>query len=309
MFQGEHFILPVGTAVVVLTETRDVTGKPLHAAGAIATIIKSPVAVGSAGAVGGRYRVRFYDGVEEMVDRRGLEVLSRYQLGEMVSGDEKGLWGCVIYRCVIGSRAYGLEDEDSDTDTRGIFLPPADAYWSLTGVPDVLENDATQEAYWEAKRFISLALRANPNVLECLYSPLVQASSPIAEALISIRGKLLSKLVYQTYSGYVASQFKKIQSDVRNQGAVKWKHAMHLLRLQLAGVHILKTGHVEVKVAEHRERLLAVKRGEIPFDECDRWRLQLSQRMEEAVTVSPLPDRPDYAAANQWLLQARRSSL
>ena len=46
---------------------------------------------------------------------------------------------------------------------------------------------------------------------------------------------VLSRLVYQTYSGYVLSQFKKLQADLRITGSVRWKHVMHLLRLLDAG--------------------------------------------------------------------------
>jgi predicted phosphodiesterase len=38
-----------------------------------------------------------------------------------------------IYRCVVGSRVYGLEGEESDTDYRGIFLPPGRAWWIKEG--------------------------------------------------------------------------------------------------------------------------------------------------------------------------------
>ncbi len=34
----------------------------------------------------------------------------------------------VIYRCIIGSRAYGLDGPGSDVDRRGIYLPPADLH-------------------------------------------------------------------------------------------------------------------------------------------------------------------------------------
>ena len=50
----------------------------------------------------------------------------------------------VIYRCVIGSRAYGLEHEASDTDRRGVYLPPAELHWSLQGVPEQVENDVAK---------------------------------------------------------------------------------------------------------------------------------------------------------------------
>ena len=63
---------------------------------------------------------------------------------------------------MIGSQAYGLAGEDSDIDRRGIYLPPADLHWSLYGVPDQLENDETQEAYWEIQKFLVLALEGEP---------------------------------------------------------------------------------------------------------------------------------------------------
>jgi uncharacterized protein len=37
----------------------------------------------------------------------------------------------IIYRCIIGSRAYGLDTDDSDTDLRGIYLAPADLRFAL----------------------------------------------------------------------------------------------------------------------------------------------------------------------------------
>jgi hypothetical protein len=40
-----------------------------------------------------------------------------------------------------------------------------------------------------------VALKANPNVLECLYSPLVEAATPLAEELLALRGIFLSRLI------------------------------------------------------------------------------------------------------------------
>ena len=174
------------------------------------------------------------------------------------------LFDRVIYRCVIGSRAYGLDDEESDTDYRGIYLPPADLHWSLYGVPEQIESHETQEHYWETATFLVLALKANPNVLECLYTPLVEKVTPLATELLAMRSIFLSRLVYQTYNGYVLSQFKKMQADLRNQGEVKWKHVMHLIRLLISGIDVLRHGFVPVRVEEHREQLLAIKRGEMP---------------------------------------------
>ena len=109
---------------------------------------------------------------------------------------------------------------------------PLELHWSLYGVPEQLENEETQEAYWELQKFIILALKANPNVLECLYSPIVEFATPLAEELLAdARGVPIQARISRPYSGYVASQFKKMQTDLRNQGQVKWKHVMHLIRL------------------------------------------------------------------------------
>jgi hypothetical protein len=102
------------------------------------------------------------------------------------------------------------------------------------------------------------------------------------------------------------SQFKKIEQDIRNQGNVRWKHAMHLLRLLLTGAVTLRTGRVPVRVEGQRERLLSVKRGEMPWPEVDAWRKDLHRDFECALTETNLPERPDYEAANEFLLKSRR---
>jgi hypothetical protein len=312
MSVNTHLILPVGCRVVVLVEVRGTDGKPVHPRGAVGVVIQSPSDYWHS------YRVRFPDGFEAAFHRRELAILSQYQSGGVIGAGEGGsdallaeydLARHVIYRCVVGSKAYGLDDAESDIDRRGIYLPPAELHWSLYGVPEQLDYNATEEVYWEAQKFVTLALKANPNVLECLYSPLVEHATPLARELLEIRQKFLSKMVYQTYNGYVISQFKKLQADLRNKTEVKWKHVMHLLRLLLAGIEVLEHAELSLDAGNHRDQLLAIKRGEIPFDECESWRRTLHVRFDEAFQKTELPQRPDYDAANSWLLRARRSMV
>src|SRR4051794_17120134 len=268
--KNPNLILPIGTQVVSLVEGKGTGGAPVHPRGAVGVVVRSPSDYWHS------YRVRFVDGFEATMKRAELAVLSHYKQGDPrhLLG-QYNLYDCVIYRVVVGSRAYGLDDADSDYDRRGVYLPPAELHWSLYGVPEQLENADTEEAYWEIQKFLTMALKANPNVLECLYSPLVEHATPLASEMLAMRESFLSKMVYQTYNGYVLSQFKKLQSDLRNKGQVKWKHVMHLIRLLLAGITTLREGYVPVRVeSELRERLLTIKRGEIPFDETDAWRLQ-----------------------------------
>lgn len=296
-------LLPSGTTIVTRVEIRD-AGRLLHPRGAVGVIARPAVDPQHA------YRVRFLDGYEAALARDQFDVLKQWQragFADPQADADATLGEFVIYRCAIGSRAYGLDHDASDVDRRGIYLPPAERHWSLFGVPEQLENEATQEVYWELQKFLTLALKANPNVLECLYTPIVEHATPLADELLTMRESFLSKLIYQTYNGYVLSQFRKLEADLRNCGAIKWKHAMHLIRLLLAGIVALRERRVPVRVEEHRDRLLAMRRGETPWAEVDAWRLALHREFDAAYSETTLPERPDYAAADAFLIRARRS--
>jgi len=217
------------------------------------------------------YRVRFPDGSESSLHRRELTVFRQDQA--FIPGDA--------------------------------YLPPADLEWSLVGVPEQLENDQ-EEVYWELEKFLRLALKANPNVLECLYAPMVEYSRPIADELIAMRHIFLSQHTHRTYNAYVLSQFKKLEQDLRNRGEVRWKHVMHLIRLLLSGVSVLRDGLVPLRVDQYRDRLLAIRAGQVSWDEVEAWRLALHRELDSALASTRLPEHPDYQRANEFLIRARR---
>ena len=155
-----------------------------------------------------------------------------------------------------------------------------------------------------------MALKANPNILECLHTPLIEHADPLALELLAMRGAFLSKLIYKTYNGYVLSQFKKLEQDLRAKGEIKRKHAMHLIRLLRSGITALETGELVVRVPEDvRQELLGIKRGELTWEETNRLRLDLHARFDAAYGTTALPERPNYAAADAFLVRARRSRL
>lgn len=304
---SDNLIHSAGTQVVTRKPVMKSTGSVAQPSGAVGVIVKSPMDRQHT------YRVRFTDGFEASIHHDQLVQLAQYKEGEINDTGQvlarHGLFDRVIFRCVIGSRAYGLDDEASDIDRRGIYLPPADLHWSLYGVPEQLENDATEEVYWEIQKFVVLALKANPNVLECLYTPIIETATPLADELLAMKETFLSRLAYQTYNGYVMSQFKKMQADIRNQGQVKWKHVMHLIRLLISGIKVLRDGFVPVQVGEHREALLRIKAGQMPWDEVEEWRLSLHDEFNAAFEKTSLPERPDYEKANAFLVRARRLAM
>ncbi|MGO8765475.1 MAG: DNA polymerase beta superfamily protein [Limisphaerales bacterium] len=291
-----------GTQVVSLVEVRGTNNSLVHPRGAVGVVTRTPTGDQH------QFLVRFPDGFETSLTRVQLEALKHFK-DRLPNGKPDAafdLESLVIYRCVVGSRAYGLDNDESDTDRRGVYLAPAELQWSLFGAPEQFEDNATQSCYWELQKFLIMALKANPNILECLYSPVVEKITPLGEELLALRQGFLSQMIFQTFNGYAMSQFKKMEQDLRNRGEVRCKHSMHLLRLLLTGAATLREGRVPVQVEAHRERLLAVKRGEIPWGEVDAWRKELHQDFERALAETKLPERPDYEAANRFLVKARR---
>jgi len=298
-------LIPKGTQIVSRIALRDQRGIT-HPTGAVAVVEEAPTDPTHS------YRVRFADGGIGYITRAEMSVRKLHQragLDGVSALEEHDLQEFVIYRCIVGSRAYGLDHEGSDTDLRGIYLPPADIHWSIYGVPEQLEVKESDECYWELQKFLKLALKANPNILECLYTPEVVEISPIAQELLAMREAFLSRLVYQTYNGYVLSQFKKLEQDMRTLGEIRTKHAMHLIRLLLSGITILEDGTVPVRIGEHREALLAIKNAQMPFEQVDRWRLELHEAFDRAYASTRLPERPDYERVNKFLIRARRKQI
>jgi uncharacterized protein len=293
-----------GTQVVSLVKVRGTNHSLMHPRGAVGVVTRTPAGDEK------HFLVRFPDGFEASLLGDQLEVLKHFKdrlpgSAGVSPGSAFDLESVIIYRCVIGSRAYGLDTDESDTDRRGIYLAPAELQWSLFGAPEQFEDNAAQSCYWELQKFLGMALRANPNILECLYSPIVEKTTDLGAELIAGRQAFLSQMIFQTFNGYAMSQFKKIEQDLRNTGEIKWKHAMHLLRLLLTGAGALRQGHIPVRVENHRDRLLAVKRGEVEWSDVNDWRKELHKDFERALAKTKLPERPDYERANEFLIKAR----
>lgn len=126
--------------------------------------------------------------------------------------------------------------------------------------------------------------------------------------LVALREAFLSRQAHQTFVRYAGGQRRKLDADVRQHGEPRWKHAMHLLRLLMSCRDLLRTGELTIHVGDERERLLAVKRGEVPWPEVESWMALLTEEADKASTTSPLPATPDHARVQDFLIRARRAS-
>jgi hypothetical protein len=84
---------------------------------------------------------------------------------------------------------------------------------------------------------------------------------------------------------------------------------MHLIRLMLTGIGILENGRVDCDMSDHRESLLAIRKGDMPLEDVFKWHQELEVRFGRLANETKLPDKPDWRMANEILLFIRRRHL
>jgi uncharacterized protein len=213
----------------------------------------------------------------------------------------------IILRVVIGSRAYGLSRDGSDTDVRGVYVPSASAHWSLAAVPEQLESEQEQTVIWEIEKFLRLALKGNPAILETLWSPVVLFASELGHDLVGLRQQVLSRAVYQSFLGYADAQFTSMQRAHDRGDPIKWRHAMHLIRLLMAGEELVRTSQLNLDARAIREELLAIRDGAVSWEDVSRRKSELARAFADSFARTSLPEEPDFVAADAFLIAVRRA--
>ena len=214
-----------------------------------------------------------------------------------------------VLAVVVGSRAYGLAGPGSDHDRRGVYAAPTRMFWTLDKPPTHLDGPAEEQFSWEIERFCGLALQANPTVLEVLWSPLITTLTETGQDLLDARQAFLSRRVFETYGAYARDQLKRVAARRSRTGETNHKQAMHMIRLLLAGAHVLRTGEVLVDVTPLRARLLQVKRGEVAWEAVVAWADELLGDLDAAAAETTLPPEPDRATIDSVLVSVRERGL
>lgn len=117
----------------------------------------------------------------------------------------------VIFRGIWGSRAFGTAVPGSDTDIRGVFVPPPALYATLAGVEEQVAADRNNTVYYAVRRLCELLSQSNPTVLELLWLPdeCVLRRTPAWDLLVENRALFVTRRAVASHSGYAVAQIKK----------------------------------------------------------------------------------------------------
>lgn len=219
----------------------------------------------------------------------------------------------LILKIVSGSRAYGTEVEESDTDYRGVIIPPRNYFLGLDTF-EQYESKDPDVVYYSIKKFLQLALKANPNILELVFAEDHEILDQFGKQLVDMRGQFLSQKCATTYTGYAIAQLKRLhnstapasRTEARMALVEKYgydtKFGMHMVRLCRTGIEVLREGKLLVRRPDAAD-LLEIRHGKYTLEEMLEYGEQLLVEMKEAEAHSVLPKKPDYNYVNQRMIE------
>lgn len=124
---------------------------------------------------------------------------------------------CTIFLALVGSRAYGIHDKNSDYDKKGVLIPPSKYLFGTEIFEQFCDYPGEDKVIFDFKKVVNLIADNNPNMLDLLFSPekcILTLKRPW-EIIIENRDLFLSKRCRHTYSGYAFAQLRKLDDHRR----------------------------------------------------------------------------------------------
>lgn len=208
----------------------------------------------------------------------------------------------LFFLAVVGSKAYGLDTDTSDTDRIGGFILPPEEFLGIRQVSETVQKHAEDDlTLHELGKFVRLLTVGNPTVLECLFLPEVEKTSAVFDSLVDMRSRFLSKAVAGPYLGFANQQIKKLQTHKKGQRYRK--NVRHCWRLLHQGCEVLTTGELTVDISEHRDFLAELEA--LPSDQAVALLKVKMAMLEGAKESSFLPDTVDVTFADRFVREVR----
>lgn len=181
-----------------------------------------------------------------------------------------------LYSVISGSKAYGIDTPESDTDIRGVFYLPERFVLGL-GRCENIENQTKDITYYSIVKLFNLALKNNVHAMELLWMPnrTVNFIHPLFQQVLDNKDLFLSKRIAYTCSGYAFQQVKVALNKLKNKTGrthliekygFDVKFLSHSFRIFRMAREALENGELQVYRPD-REFLLDIKNGKYKLEE------------------------------------------
>lgn len=231
-----------------------------------------------------------------------------------------------LLKVVVGSQAHGLANENSDFDYRGVFVVPTTdllkigSHIEQTNWIEGKEDDTS----WEIGKFLLMATKCNPTVLETFLAPRVDEAEPKGEGPgthdvsgyyeepYTLGDDLRDLFPYvwnsvdvkNAFIGYGVNQRKKF-FDNKDKRAPKYAAAY--LRVLFNCEELLLTGtfHVDLRGREIYDQAKRFKEGNFTQGEVIQACWDMETRVIKAFNKNP-DKQTDVKPVNEFLLRVRK---
>ena len=235
----------------------------------------------------------------------------------------------IILRATVGSTVHGTNVSDTaDIDEMAIAIEPMRyviglQHWESAVIrtqPDGVRSQPGDQdlTVHSLRKFCKLAIKGNPSLLIALFVPheAVSERNEIGRDLQRNRQMFLSKDAGDTFIHYMHSQRNRMTGESGSRhGAPRpeliekygfdTKYAGHIVRLGLQGIELMETGHMSLPMQKaHREEVVAVRTGQVPFDDVVLRAGVLELKLRQAVDNTRLPEHADVEAVDRFLSEA-----
>jgi len=222
-----------------------------------------------------------------------------------------------ILRVLVGSRAHQTHGPDSDYDYKGIYAIPTSELLTIEHNANPpkgsqLIDGKKDDINFEIGKFLAMARKSNPTILEVFWAPRIAAFSA-GDPWYKLGSELRDLFPYtwssigvkNAFIGYGLEQQKKML-DRRDKRSTK--HAIAYLRILYQGYMLLSTGVLPVSMLNSPiwDTILEWKPMEMPpigevIDLCMSWQNKLRAAYDEN------PDKQtNMEPLNEFLLKVRK---
>lgn len=226
----------------------------------------------------------------------------------------------IIVKHYSGSIAYGLNNENSDIDIRGIYV--ADPLRIRTPFykdelvdkvkPYIKNNELivpTEEdtKYFELNKYIGLLINSNPNAIESLYvdEKHIVKQTLGYQILRCCRRELLTRNIGYSFTGYAVKELKEMYKALLNSKAMseenkilyvngyKVKSAICIIRLLKYCIQLLIEGNLILDMSNDKD-IKNLREGKWSLDRLTKWVTDTDNLIrEELIHNSKLPKTTD----------------
>lgn len=213
-----------------------------------------------------------------------------------------------ILKVLVGSRAHGLHNEDSDYDYRGVFILPTHNLLKLGPVKKhtAWEQGNLDNVSWELGKFLFLATKCNPTILETFISPVEEETELGSEVRKLLPYVWNSKGVRDAFIGYGLNQRKKF---FKNEDKRAPKYATAFLRTLYNAHELLTTGTFSINTEDTPiyDKLKRFKAGDYEIGEVIQTCYEWQTKVEVAYKQNP-DKKADLDKINDFLLRVRKDN-